>query len=75
MALEVAAGIISESLALLADAGHMLTDAGTIGLGLLAIWISNRPASIKRTYGYYRTEVLAALFNAVSLWILAVWIF
>ncbi len=75
MAVEVAAGVISGSLALLADAAHMLTDAGAIGLALFAIWISNRPASIKRTFGYYRTEVLAALFNAVSLWILAAWIF
>ena len=75
MAVEVAAGIISGSLALLADAAHMLTDAGAIGLALFAIWIANRPASIKRTFGYYRTEVLAALFNAVSLWVLAGWIF
>ena len=75
MAVEVVAGVISGSLALLADAAHMLTDAGAIGLALFAIWIANRPASIKRTFGYYRTEVLAALFNAVSLWALAGWIF
>ena len=75
MVVEVAVGMLSGSLALLADAAHMLTDAGAIGLALFAIWISNRPASIKRTFGYYRTEVLAALFNAVSLWILAAWIF
>ena len=75
MVVEVAAGVLSGSLALLADAAHMLTDAGAIGLALFAIWIANRPASIKRTFGYYRTEVLAALFNAVSLWILAVWVF
>ena len=75
MVVEVVVGMLSGSLALLADAAHMLTDAGAIGLALFAIWISNRPASIKRTFGYYRTEVLAALFNAVSLWILAAWIF
>ena len=75
MAVEVVAGIISGSLALLADAAHMLTDAGAIGLALFAIWVANRPASIKRTFGYYRTEVLAALFNAVSLWVIAAWIF
>ncbi len=75
MVVEVVAGIISGSLALLADAAHMLTDAGAIGLALFAIWVANRPASIKRTFGYYRTEVLAALCNAVSLWILAGWIF
>ena len=75
MAVEVVVGVLSGSLALLADAAHMLTDAGAIGLALFAIWVGNRPASIKRTFGYYRTEVLAALFNAVSLWILAAWIF
>ena len=75
MVVEVVVGMLSGSLALLADAAHMLTDAGAIGLALFAIWISNRPASIKRTFGYYRTEVLAALFNAVSLWVLAAWIF
>ena len=75
MTVEVAAGVISGSLALLADAAHMLTDAGAIGLALFAIWIGNRPASIKRTFGYYRTEVLAALFNVVSLWVLAGWVF
>ena len=75
LVVEVVAGVLSGSLALLADAAHMLTDAGAIGLALFAIWISNRPASIKRTFGYYRTEVLAALFNAVSLWVMAGWIF
>ena len=75
MAVEVVAGILSGSLALLADAAHMLTDAGALGLALFAIWVGGRPASIKRTFGYYRTEVLAALFNAVSLWALAGWIF
>ena len=75
MGVEVAAGLVSGSLALLADAGHMLTDAGAIGLAIFAIWVANRPASIRRTFGYYRTEVLAALFNAVSLWVLAAWIF
>ena len=75
MAVEIVAGILSGSLALLADAAHMLTDAGAIGLALFAMWIANRPASIKRTFGYHRTEVLAALFNALSLWLIAAWIF
>ena len=75
MVVEVVAGILSGSLALLADAAHMLTDAGAIGLALFAIWIANRPASIERTFGYYRTEVLAALFNALSLWLVSAWIF
>ena len=75
MGVEIAAGILSGSLALLADAAHMLTDAAAIALALFAMWIANRPASIERTFGYYRTEVLAALFNVVSLWVIAGWIF
>ena len=75
MGVEIVAGIVAGSLALLADAAHMLTDAGAIGLALFAMWIANRPASIKRTFGYYRTEVLAAMFNAFSLWVIAAWIF
>ena len=51
---EVVGGIISGSLALLADAGHMATDAGAIGLALLAVWLAGRPASIQRTFGFQR---------------------
>ena len=75
IAVEIVAGILSDSLALLADAAHMFADAAAISLALFAMWIANRPASIKRTFGYYRTEVLAALFNALSLWLIAAWIF
>ena len=71
---EVIGGLMSGSLALLADAGHMLTDAAAIGLALLALWIAGRPASIGRTFGYHRTEVLAAMFNALSLWAIAAWV-
>ena len=74
MVAEVIGGIMSGSLALLADAGHMLTDAAAIGLAILALWIASRPASIGRTFGYHRTEVLAAMFNALSLWVIAAWI-
>ena len=59
----------------MADAAHMFTDAAAIGLALLAMWLANRPASIERTFGYYRMEILAALFNALSLWLIAAWIF
>ena len=65
---------MSGSLALLADAGHMLTDAAAIVMALLAMWIAERPASVERTFGYHRTEILAALANAFSLWIIAAWI-
>ena len=64
---EVAGGLWTGSLALLADAGHMLTDVGGLVLALLAIRFAERPASPQRTYGYYRVEILAALVNAIAL--------
>lgn len=64
---EVVGGLVTGSLALLADAGHMLTDVGGLGLALLAIKFAERPATPERTYGYYRVEILAALTNAVVL--------
>ena len=72
---EVIGGIISGSLALLADAGHMVTDALAIGLALVALWIGDRVESAERTYGFRRAEVIAAALNAVSLWIIVAWIF
>ena len=75
MVVEVIGGLVSGSLALLADAGHMLTDGAAIGLALMAIWIAGRPASIEQTFGFHRTEVLAAMLNALSLWLIAAWIF
>ncbi len=75
MVVEVVGGLISGSLALLADAGHMLTDGAAIGLAMLAIWLSRRPASIEQTFGFHRTEILAAMLNALSLWLIAAWIF
>lgn len=64
---EIAGGILANSLALLADAGHMLTDTVGIGLALIAVWLGRRPVDATRTYGYARLEVLAALANAVIL--------
>ena len=64
---EVMGGLLTRSLALLADAGHMLTDVAGLGLALLAIQFAERPATPERTYGYYRIEILAALTNAVIL--------
>lgn len=64
---EVIGGILTKSLALLADAGHMLTDVGGLALSLFAITLSQRKASPQKTYGYYRAEILAALTNAVVL--------
>src|SRR5207253_10066008 len=59
------------SLALLADAGHMLTDVGGLALALFAIWIASRPPTPAKTYGYYRAEILAALVNALVLLVVA----
>ena len=67
MSLELAAGVMTGSLALIADAGHMLTDVGGLALALLGIWFAERPATPARTYGYYRAEILAAVANAVLL--------
>jgi cobalt-zinc-cadmium efflux system protein len=67
MGAEVIGGLISGSLALLADAAHMLTDAAGVGLALLAAWFASRPATPERTFGYQRSEVLAAVVNALLL--------
>src|SRR5918998_1198935 len=64
---EVAGAALSGSLALLADAGHVLADGAGIGLALLAIRFAARPATPQRTFGYYRLEILAAVVNAVLL--------
>ena len=69
--IEFVAGLWTGSLALVADAGHMLTDAGALGLALFASWIAARPPTPEKTYGYYRAEILAALVNAVVLLIVA----
>jgi cobalt-zinc-cadmium efflux system protein len=74
MLVEAIGGLISGSLALLADAGHMLTDAGALGLSLLSAWIALRPASASKTYGYQRWEILAALINGAALFGIAAWV-
>jgi cobalt-zinc-cadmium efflux system protein len=66
-AVEAIGGFAANSLALLADAGHMLTDVAGIGLALLAIWIGARPADAERSFGYQRLEILAAIVNALLL--------
>lgn len=71
MAAEIVAGILANSLALLSDAGHMLTDAGAIGLSLLAIRLAARPAGGNLTYGLKRTEILSAQANGAALLVLA----
>jgi cobalt-zinc-cadmium efflux system protein len=72
---EVVGAYVTNSLALLADAAHMLTDVAAIGLALFAMWLASRTTRPERTFGYLRAEILAALVNAVSLIVLAVYIF
>ena len=67
MVFEAVAGYLTNSLALLADAGHMLTDVAGLSLALAAVWFAKRPATHQRTYGYYRLEILAAMLNALFL--------
>jgi cobalt-zinc-cadmium efflux system protein len=64
---EVVGAFVSNSLALLADAGHMLTDVGALGLSLFVVWISRRPATPEKTFGYWRWEILAAFLNGAAL--------
>jgi cobalt-zinc-cadmium efflux system protein len=75
MVAEVVGGLLTNSLALLADAGHMLSDVGALGLSLFAVWVAERPPNPKRTFGYYRAEILAALVNGATLVAISVFIF
>ena len=75
MVAEAVTGFVSGSLALVSDAGHMFTDAAAIAVALFAMWIAERDSSPERTFGYYRTEVLAALANVLALWLIVGWIF
>src|SRR5436190_14201576 len=71
---EIVAGLAGHSLALLADAGHMLTDAAALGFAIFASAMAARPAAGRWTYGYSRLEILAAQANGITLGLLAVWI-
>lgn len=72
---EVIGGLLTGSLALLADAGHMATDVAALGLSLFAIWLARRPATAARSFGFYRAEVLAALMNGATLVAISFYIF
>lgn len=67
-------GWLTNSLALIADAGHMFTDVAAISLTLGAIWFGSRPATAKKTFGYYRLEILAAFVNGIALVLLSLWV-
>ena len=74
MVAEAVGGWLTNSLALLADAGHMLTDVAALSLTLAAIWFAARPATAEKTYGYYRYEILAAFVNGIALVLLSLWV-
>jgi cobalt-zinc-cadmium efflux system protein len=67
---EAIAGFLTNSLALLSDAGHMMSDIGAMSLSLFAFRMAQRPATLESTYGYHRVEILAALFNGLALWLI-----
>lgn len=74
MLAEAVGGWYTNSLALIADAGHMLTDAAALCLTLGAFWFASRPATSRKTYGYYRLEILAAFINGIALVLLSLWV-
>jgi cobalt-zinc-cadmium efflux system protein len=75
MIAEAVAGLVAGSLALLSDAGHMLSDVGALSLSAAAAWLVSRPPNARRTYGYHRAEILAALANGATLVAITIWIF
>lgn len=74
MVAEAVGGWLTNSLALVADAGHMLTDVAALALTLAAIWFASRPATSNKTYGYYRLEILAAFVNGIALVLISLWV-
>ena len=75
MVAEVVGGLVTNSLALLSDAAHMFSDVAALAISLVALWLAARPATLRRTFGYYRAEVLAALFNGLTLILVSLYIF
>src|SRR6059058_5846801 len=74
LVVEIIGGLIANSIALLADAGHMLTDVAALGLALFVAWFSKHPGTPGKTYGYLRWEILAALINGSTLLLISGWI-
>jgi len=72
---EIIGGFLTGSLALLADAGHMLSDNLSLGVALFAAWLAGRPATPEKSFGYRRAEILAALANGITLVAISVWVF
>jgi cobalt-zinc-cadmium efflux system protein len=74
LVVEVIGGFVSNSIALLADAGHMLTDVAALGLALFVAWFSKQPGTPQKTFGYLRWEILAAFVNGATLLLISAWI-
>lgn len=74
MIAEAVGGYLTNSLALIADAGHMLTDVAAMALTLFSFWFASRPATARKTFGFYRLEILAAFVNGVTLVVLSIWV-
>ncbi|MEQ1604427.1 MAG: cation diffusion facilitator family transporter [Pyrinomonadaceae bacterium] len=74
MLVEAIGGWLTNSLALIADAGHMLTDVAALTLTIGSIWFAGRPATAKKTFGYFRLEILAAFVNGIALVLLSIWV-
>ena len=72
--IELVGGILSNSLALQSDAFHMLTDVSALSYALVAAWLAHRPVTLRRTYGYYRVEILSAFLNGILLWAVVIFI-
>jgi cobalt-zinc-cadmium efflux system protein len=75
MVVEAVGGLLTGSLALLADAGHMLSDSASLGLAFFAVWLAAKPPTPNRSFGYKRAEILAALANGLTLVLISIWIF
>ena len=74
MTVEIVGGYISGSLAIMTDAAHMLSDVAAFTISYLAIYLSHRPATLKKTFGYHRAEVLGALASIALIWGLLIWL-
>ena len=75
MVAEIVGGLVTNSLALLSDAAHMFSDVAALAISLAALWLAAKPATIRRTFGFYRAEVLAALLNGLTLILVSFYIF
>ena len=74
MGVEVLGGVISNSLAILSDAAHMLSDILGIAISLVSVCIAKQPPTRTKTYGYHRAEVVGALISVISIWFLTIWL-